>query len=163
MTTEEIKLVESSKPQLPKQERIDNFISNFINVNSDIITQEDTVNIMNIYTRSVSSIKDQFDNEVSNNISDWTLVDWIKLIHPVITAIERYNKVNKKGEYKKLVAILIMKCVIEYEIDISDESKIIIQSSIDLYLGPAIDSIVLIANNVDFNSLFKRCFPCCFT
>jgi len=127
-----------------------------------ILSHSDHRNIYKIYKNCSDAVKEAFDGDSTNNMDSWTFADWIKIVLPIVKAIEKYNVVEKKGEYKKVIAILITKAVIVNELTMSEESRALLLDAIDDYLKPSIDIIVYMINNTETGGNFlKKCCPCC--
>ena len=143
------------------KQRSNNVIADLIEKEDGILSHPDHVNIYNIYKNCSVGVKEAFDGDSTNNIDSWTFADWIKIVLPIVKAIEKYNSVEKKGEYKKVIAILITKVVIVNELTISEENRALLLDAIDDYLKPSIDIIVYMINNTETGGNFlKKCCPC---
>ena len=151
------------------QEKIDfvdmhtrnDYLYSLLDGDQSIVGLEDHRNIINIYNHCSVAVKEAFDGDSTNNIDSWDFSDWVKIILPVVKSIEKYNSSNKKGEYKKTVAIIITMCVIVKDLETSEENKKLLIDAVDSYLKPSIDVIVFMINQSGSN-IFKKCFPCCF-
>jgi len=137
-----------------KQEQ-DNYIHQLIIDSDGVLTPDDQVNIIKIYDNCSKAVKDAFDGDSTNDIDSWDFSDWIKIVLPIVKAIEKYNSSDKTGEYKKTVAIIVAKCVIVNELTLSEENRKLLIDAIDSYLKPSIDIIVFMINSSDSK---KRCF-----
>ena len=135
---------------------IKQFIVNNLN-NFNIIDIDEQINIINIYDICRLKVKEAFDGDSTNNIDSWDFSDWIKIILPIVKAIEKHNNSQNKGEYKKNAAIVITMCVIHYDLDISKENKNILLHAVNSYLKPSIDTIVYLINSMDTK---LKCFSC---
>jgi hypothetical protein len=136
-----------------KQEK-NNYIHQLIIDSNGALTPDDQSNIIKIYDNSSKAVKDAFDGDTTNDIDSWDFSDWIKIVLPIVKAIEKYNSSEKTGEYKKMVAIIVAKCVIVNELTLSEENRKLLIDAIDSYLKPSIDIIVFMINNSDSK---KRC------
>ena len=136
-----------------KQEQ-DNYIHQLIIDSDGVLTPEDQFNIIKIYDNCSKAVKDAFDGDSTNDIDSWDFSDWIKIVLPIVKAIEKYNSSDKTGEYKKTVAIIVAKCVIVNELTLSEENRKLLLDAIDSYLKPSIDIIVFMINSSDSK---KRC------
>jgi len=150
---EEVKLVN-------KQTKND-YLYSLLEGDQSIVGLDDHRNIINIYNHCSVAVKEAFDGDSTNNIDSWDISDWVKIILPVVKSIEKYNSSNKKGEYKKTVAIIITMCVIVKDLDTSEENKKLLIDAVDSYLKPSIDIIVFMINQSGSN-IFKKCCPGCF-
>jgi hypothetical protein len=136
-----------------KQEK-NNYIHQLIIDSNGALTPDDQSNIIKIYDNSSKAVKDAFDGDTTNDIDSWDFSDWIKIVLPIVKAIEKYNSSEKTGEYKKMVAIIVAKCVIVNELTLSEENRKLLIDAIDSYLKPSIDIIVFMINSSDSK---KRC------
>lgn len=134
------------------------FIKDSIKHSSSLISI-DHENIIYIYSKCSETVKNAFDNDTTNDINSWSFSEWIKIILPIVKAIEKYNTSDRKGVYKKEIAILITKCVIIYDLDISDETKNLLLNAVNDYLVPSIDIIVYMINNTE-KKCNCSCLPC---
>ena len=150
---EEVKLVN-------KQTKND-YLYSLLEGDQSIVGLDDHRNIINIYNHCSVAVKEAFDGDSTNNIDSWDISDWVKIILPVVKSIEKYNSSNKKGEYKKTVAIIITMCVIVKDLETSEENKKLLIDAVDSYLKPSIDIIVFMINQSGSN-IFKKCCPGCF-
>ena len=142
------------KQDKDKDKDKDNVIHQFIIDSNGVLNNEDQLNIVKIYDNCSQTVKEAFDGDTTNNIDSWDFSDWIKIVLPIVKAIEKYNSIDKKGEYKKTVAIVVTKCVIVNELALSEENRKFMLDAIDSYLKPSIDVIVFMINSSDGK---KRC------
>ena len=131
-----------------------NYYNQLIIDSNGALTPDDQYNIIKIYDNSSKAVKDAFDGDTTNDIDSWDFSDWIKIVLPIVKAIEKYNLSDKTGEYKKTVAIIVAKCVIVNELTLSEENRKLLIDAIDSYLKPSIDIIVFMINSSDSK---KRC------
>ena len=138
------------------------YIGQLLEEENEDVSKEDLRNIITIYDKCSVTVKNAFDGDSTNDINSWIFSDWIKIILPIVKAIEKYNTTDKKGRYKKTIAIIITKCIIVNELTISEESRQLLLDAVEDYLKPSIDIIVYMINssNGDSGSLFKKCCPC---
>ena len=153
VSTESLELVVNNE----KKEKND-YLSDLINEESEIVSVVDHRNIITIYNHCSNTVKKAFDDDITNDISSWAFSDWIKIILPIVKAIEKYNTSSRKGKYKKTVAILVTKCIIAYDIDTEESNKILMLNAVDDYLKPSIDIIVYMINNMDIQK--SGCLSC---
>ena len=166
---EEVEEVEVEEVEEVSQEKIDfidkqtrnDYLYSLLDGDQSIIGLDDHRNIINIYNHCSVAVKEAFDGDSTNNIDSWDFSDWVKIILPVVKSIEKYNSSNKKGEYKKTVAIIITMCVIVKDLDTSEENKKLLIDAVDSYLKPSIDVIIFMINQSRTN-IFKKCCPCFF-
>jgi hypothetical protein len=152
--TETDSIVNDEKFELVIKQEKNNYITQLIIDSDGVLTPEDQYNIVKIYDNSSKAVKDAFDGDTTNDIDSWDFSDWIKIVLPIVKAIEKYNSSDKTGEYKKTVAIIVAKCVIVNELTLSEENRKLLIDAIDSYLKPSIDVIVFMINSSDSK---KRC------
>jgi len=138
------------------------YIGQLLEEETEAVSVKDLRNIITIYDKCSVTVKNAFDGDSTNDINSWNFSDWIKIILPIVKAIEKYNTSDQKGTYKKTVAIIITKCIIVNELTISEESRQLLLDAVEDYLKPSIDIIVYMinSNNGSGGSLFKKCCPC---
>ena len=143
------------------------YIGQLLEDENEDVSVKDLRNIITIYDKCSVTVKNAFDGDTTNDINSWNFSDWIKIILPIVKAIEKYNTTDKKGRYKKTVAIIITKCIIVNELTISEESRQLLLDAVEDYLKPSIDIIVYMINSNNGSgssgssgSLFKKCCPC---
>ena len=138
------------------------YIGQLLEEENEDVSIEDLRNIITIYDKCSVTVKNAFDGDSTNDINSWNFSDWIKIILPIVKAIEKYNTRDKKGRYKKTVAIIITKCIIVNELTISEESRQLLLDAVEDYLKPSIDIIVYMINSSSSGSgsLFQKCCPC---
>ena len=161
--TEEEEPVSQEKVELvvkQKQKRND-YLFSLLDGDQSVVGIEDHRNISNIYNKCSTLVKEAFDGDNTNDIDSWDFSDWVKIILPIVKSIEKYNSSDKKGEYKKTVAIIVTMCVIVNDLETSEENKKLLINAVDSYLKPSIDVIVFMINQSGSN-VFKKCCPCCF-
>jgi len=152
--TETDSIVNEEKLELVIKQEKNNYINQLIIDSNGALTPDDQYNIIKIYDNSSKAVKDAFDGDTTNDIDSWDFSDWIKIVLPIVKAIEKYNLSDKTGEYKKTVAIIVAKCVIVNELTLSEENRKLLIDAIDSYLKPSIDIIVFMINSSDSK---KRC------
>ena len=152
--TETDSIVNEEKLELVIKQEKNNYINQLIIDSNGALTPDDQYNIIKIYDNSSKAVKDAFDGDTTNDIDSWDFSDWIKIVLPIVKAIEKYNLSDKTGEYKKTVAIIVAKCVIVNELTLSEENRKLLLDAIDSYLKPSIDIIVFMINSSDSK---KRC------
>ena len=152
--TETDSIVNEEKLELVIKQEKNNYINQLIIDSNGALTPDDQYNIIKIYDNSSKAVKDAFDGDTTNDIDSWDFSDWIKIVLPIVKAIEKYNSSDKTGEYKKTVAIIVAKCVIVNELTLSEENRKLLLDAIDSYLKPSIDIIVFMINISDSK---KRC------
>ena len=152
--TETDSIVNEEKLELVIKQEKNNYINQLIIDSNGALTPDDQYNIIKIYDNSSKAVKDAFDGDTTNDIDSWDFSDWIKIVLPIVKAIEKYNSSDKTGEYKKTVAIIVAKCVIVNELTLSEENRKLLIDAIDSYLKPSIDIIVFMINSSDSK---KRC------
>ena len=160
---EEVKEVEEveEKIELVEKQSRNEYLHSLLEGDQTIVGIEDHRNIINIYNHCSAAVKEAFDSDSTNNMDSWDFSDWVKIILPIVKAIEKYNSSNEKGEYKKTVAIIVTMCVIVKDLETSEENKKLLINAVDSYLKPSIDVIVFMINQSGSN-IFKKCCPCCF-
>ena len=157
----EVEEVSQEKIDLVDMHTRNDYLYSLLDGDQSIVGLEDHRNIINIYNHCSVAVKEAFDGDSTNNVDSWDFSDWVKIILPVVKSIEKYNSSNKKGEYKKTVAIIITMCVIVKDLETSEENKKLLIDAVDSYLKPSIDVIIFMINQSRTN-IFKKCCPCFF-
>jgi len=153
--------VSQEKIELVATQTKNEYLYSLLEGDQSVVSFDDHRNVINIYNHCSAAVKEAFDGDSTNDIDSWDFSDWVKIILPIVKSIEKYNSSDKKGEYKKTVAIIVTMCIIVKDLETTDENRKLLIDAVDSYLKPSIDVIVFMINQSGSN-VFKKCCPCFF-